>query len=212
MSLLDYILLAASSLFVIVDPVGIVPAFIAMTPNDTPAERSRMAKIACLILPAVLLVFAFTGMEIFKYLGITLPAFQVAGSIVLLMMAVDMLMAKRSPVRETSEETEAGAEKTDLAITPLAVPLLAGPGAISTVIMMRGQAGGDLGKNVALCGCVLGVSLATYLILRMAAQGAKWLNPIAIKISTRIMGLLLMAMAVQFLASGIRELKLWSPN
>jgi multiple antibiotic resistance protein len=209
MSLLEYILLAASSLFVIVDPMGVVPAFIAMTPHDTPAARSHMAKVACVMLSAILLVFAFAGMAIFKYLGITMPAFQVAGSIVLLMMAVDMLMAKRSPVRETSEETEAGAEKTDIAIAPLGVPLLAGPGAISTVILMQTQAGGDLWKNVALCGCVIVVSLAAYIILRTAAHGAKWLNPIAIKISTRIMGLLLMAMAIQFLANGIRDLKLW---
>jgi multiple antibiotic resistance protein len=209
MSLLEYILLAASSLFVIVDPMGAVPAFIAMTPNDTPAERSHMAKVACAMLSAMLLVFAFAGMAIFKYLGITMPAFQVAGSIVLLMMAMDMLMAKRSPVRETSEETEAGAEKTDIAITPLGVPLLAGPGAISTVILMQSQTGGDLWKNVALCGCVVAVALVAYIILRMAAHGASWLNPIAIKISTRIMGLLLMAMAIQFLANGVRDLKLW---
>jgi multiple antibiotic resistance protein len=136
----------------------------------------------------------------------------VAGSIVLLMMSVDMLMAKRSPVRETHEETEAGAEKTDIAIAPLGVPLLAGPGAISTVILMRSQAGGDGWKIAALCGCVLSVSVAAYLILRMAAHGAKWLNPIVIKISTRIMGLLLMAMAVQFLANGIKDLKLWGPG
>ena len=209
MSLLEYILLAASSLFVIVDPIGTVPAFIAMTPHDTPADRSRMAKIACMVSSAMLLVFAFAGMAIFKYLGISMPAFQVAGSIVLLMLAVDMLMAKRSPVRETSEETEAAAEKTDIAVTPLGVPLLAGPGAISTVILMQTQAGSDLWKNVALCGCVMTVLLATYIILRTAAHGAKWLNPIAIKISTRIMGLLLMAMAIQFLANGIRDLKLW---
>ena len=212
MSLLEYILLAASSLFVIVDPIGTVPAFIAMTPHDTPADRSRMAKIACMVSSAMLLVFAFAGMAIFKYLGISMPAFQVAGSIVLLMLAVDMLMAKRSPVRETSEETKAAAEKTDIAVTPLGIPLLAGPGAISTVILMQTQAGSDLWKNVALCGCVMTVLLATYIILRTAAHGAKWLNPIAIKISTRIMGLLLMAMAIQFLANGIRDLKLWGAS
>ena len=85
-------------------------------------------------------------------------------------------MEQRSPVHETSEETQAGAVKTDIAVTPLGVPLLAGPGAISTVILMQTQAGGDLWKNVALCGCVIIVSLATYIILRMAAHGAKWLG------------------------------------
>lgn len=128
MNLLEYSLLAASSLFVIVDPFAVIPAFIAMTPNDTPSERARMAKIACLVVAGVLLVFGFAGNWIFQFLGITMPAFQIAASIVLLLVALDMLRAQRSRVQETREETAAGAEKTDIAVTPLAIPMLSGPG------------------------------------------------------------------------------------
>lgn len=207
MSLVEYILLASSSLFVIVDPIASVPAFIAMTPGDSPAERTRMAKIACMVTAGMLLTFAFAGKWVFKFLGITIPAFQIAASIMLLLVALDMLRAQRSRVQETSEETEAGAEKTDIAVTPLAIPMLSGPGAISTVILMQSLANTDIPKNLALCGCILLVALASYCILRMAAHGAKWLSPIAMRVSTRIMGLLLAAIAVQFMINAIKTLK-----
>ena len=206
MSLLEYTFLAASSLFVIVDPLAAVPGFIAMTPNETPAERKRMARLACVIMTGVLLAFAFAGKWIFKFLGITLPAFQIAASIVLLLVALDMLRAQRSRLLETKEETAAGAEKTDIAVTPLAIPMLAGPGAISTVILLQSQSN-DFPHGLALAGCIFLVSLASYWILQMAAQGARWLSPIAMKISTRIMGLLLAAVAIQFMLNALKSLK-----
>ena len=205
MSLLEYSLLAASSLFVIVDPFAVIPAFIAMTPNDTPAERSRMAKIACLVVAGVLLVFGFAGKWIFQFLGITMPAFQIAASIVLLLVSLDMLRAQRSRVQETREETAAGMEKTDIAVTPLAIPMLSGPGAISTVILLQSEAK-TIWYSLALCGCILLVSLASYGVLRMAAHGAKVLNPIALRIGTRVMGLLLAAIAVQFMLNALKML------
>jgi multiple antibiotic resistance protein len=109
-------------------------------------------------------------------------------------------------VQETSEETTAGAEKADIAITPLAIPMLAGPGAISTAILLQTQAAG-VAQHVALYACILVVSLASYLILRVSARGAQWLNPIAMKIATRIMGLLLAAVAMQFMINGLKGLK-----
>ncbi len=205
MSLLEYSLLAASSLFVIVDPFAVIPAFIAMTPNDTPVERARMAKIACLVVAGVLLVFGFAGKWIFQFLGITMPAFQIAASIVLLLVSLDMLRAQRSRVQETREETAAGAEKTDIAVTPLAIPMLSGPGAISTVILLQSEAK-TIWYSLALCGCILLVSLASYGVLRMAAHGAKILNPIALRIGTRVMGLLLAAIAVQFMLNALKML------
>ena len=205
MSLIEYSLLAASSLFVIVDPFAVIPAFIAMTPNDSPAERSRMAKIACLVVAGVLLGFGFAGKWVFQLLGITMPAFQIAASIVLLLVALDMLRAQRSRVQETSEETAAGAEKTDIAVTPLAIPMLSGPGAISTVILLESEAT-TVWHSLALCGCILLVSLASYGVLRMAAHGAKRLNPIALRIGTRVMGLLLAAIAVQFMVNALKTL------
>jgi multiple antibiotic resistance protein len=205
MSLPGYILLAFSSLFVIVDPLAAVPAFIAMTPNDGPAQRIRMAGLACCVMAGVLIVFALAGQFIFKLLGITMPAFQLAASIVLLLVALDMLRAQRSRVQETTEETAAGAEKTDIAVTPLAVPMLAGPGAISTAILLEHQAVG-IGQRAALCGCIVAVSLVSYVILRLSAQGARWLSPIATSIAVRIMGLLLAAVAMQFALDALRNL------
>ena len=206
MSLPGYILLAFSSLFVIVDPLAAVPAFIAMTPQNGPEERIRMARLACWVTAGVLLAFALTGKLIFRMLGITMPAFQLAASVVLLLVALDMLRAQRSRVQETTEETAAGTEKSDIAVTPLAVPMLAGPGAISTAILLENQASG-ISEKLALYGCIFAVSGASYLILRWSARGARWLSPIATKIAIRIMGLLLTAVAMQFALNAIKSLR-----
>jgi len=198
-------LLAASSLFVIVDPLAVVPAFLAMTPNDTAEQRIRTARLACCVTAGVLLLFTVAGQLVFKVMGITMPAFQIAASIVLLLVALDMLRAQRSRVQETREETAAGLEKTDIAVTPLAIPMLSGPGAISTVVLLQAEAK-SVWHSVALVGCILLVALASYWVLRMAAHGAKRLNPIALRIGTRIMGLLLAAIAVQFMLNAIKAL------
>ena len=205
-ALFEFTLLAFGSLFVIVDPIAVVPAFLAMTPRDTPEQRIRTARLASLVMAGVLLVFAMAGKIIFKYLGITMPAFQIAASIVLLMVALDMLRAQRSRVQETSEEMHAGAEKADIAITPLGVPMLAGPGAISTAIVLQSKTT-DVAQHAALYACILAVSFASYLIFRVSAHGARWLSPIVMKITTRIMGLLLASVAVQFMINGLKGVR-----
>jgi multiple antibiotic resistance protein len=204
LSLSEYILLAITSLFVIVDPLATAPAFLAMTPTDTPEQRLRTAGLASFTTAVVLIAFALAGTELFKVFGITLPAFQIAASIILLLIALDMLRVQRSRVQQTREETQAGAEKTDIAITPLAIPMLAGPGAISTTILLQNEAK-TFAEHLALYGCILTVSLATYLIFRLAVRGAHWLNPIAMSIAIRVMGLLLAAVAVQFMLNAIKE-------
>jgi multiple antibiotic resistance protein len=211
MSSLEFILLALSSLFVIMDPVAAVPAFLAMTPTNTPRERAEMARLASVVAAGVLVAFALAGRWIFKLLGITLPAFQIAGSIVLLLVALDMLRAQRSRVQETAEETTAGTAKADIAITPLAVPILAGPGAISTAILLERQAQGVF-QEVCLLLAILVVCGATYGILRLSAHGSKWLSPIALRLATRIMGLILAAVAVQFMLNALGELKVIAPT
>ena len=202
MSLLEYILLATSSLFVIVDPLAAVPAFIAMTPSNTPADRIRMARLAAVVMAGVLLAFAFAGRWIFQFLGITMPAFEIAASIVLLLVSLDMLRAQRSRELETREETAAGIEKLDIAVTPLAIPMLSGPGAISTVILLQNHAQ-NLPQYIALCLSIVAISVVTYIILRISAHGMQWLSPIALNIAIRIMGLLLAAVAVQFMLNGL---------
>ena len=204
MSLSEYILLAITSLFVIVDPLATAPAFLAMTPTDTPEQRLRTAGLASFTTAVVLIAFALAGTALFKVFGITMPAFQIAASIILLLIALDMLRVQRSRVQQTSEETQAGVEKTDIAITPLAIPMLAGPGAISTTILLQNEAK-TLAEHIALYGCIVTVSLATYLVFHLAVRGARWLNPIAMSIAIRVMGLLLAAVAVQFMLNAIKE-------
>jgi multiple antibiotic resistance protein len=203
-TLSEYALLAAGSLFVIVDPLATAPAFLAMTPTDTPEQRLRMAGLASATTAVVLLGFAFFGRELFKVFGITMPAFQIAASIVLLIIALDMLRVQRSRVQQTREETQAGVEKPDIAITPLAVPMLAGPGAISTTILLQNEAT-TIPQHLALYGSIIVVSAATYLIFRLAVRGAHWLNPIAMSIAIRVMGLVLAAVAVQFMLNAVKE-------
>ena len=204
MSLSEYILLAGGSLFVIVDPLATAPAFLAMTPNDTPAERLRTAKVACCTMAAVLLVFSVAGSMIFKIFGLTMPAFQIAASIVLLLIALDMLRVQRSRVQETHEEKQAGTEKDEIAVTPLAIPMLAGPGAISTTILLQNEAQ-SVAQHLALYGSIVAVAVASYLVFQLAVRGARWLNPIAMSIAIRIMGLLLAAIAVQFMLNALKQ-------
>jgi multiple antibiotic resistance protein len=203
---MEYAFLAFTSLLVIIDPLGAIPAFLAMTPENTPEERVRMARLAAGVTASVLIAFAIAGGWIFKIFGITLPALQIAASIVLLLVALDMLRAQRSRVQETSEETTAGREKEDVAITPLAIPMLVGPGAISTVILLRGQAN-SITRFLILLGAILVVSGTTYFILRFAAYGARWLTPIILKVTSRIMGLLLAALAIQFMLNALLEVR-----
>ena len=212
MELLKYMLLSGASLFVIIDPIATVPAFLAMTPKDGPEARIRMARLACILAACILITFVLTGQAIFRILGITLPAFKIAGSIVLLLVALDMLRARRSPVKETMEETDAGAEKDDIAITPLAVPMLAGPGAISTTILLHTQ-NRDPQHTIALVGCIVLVCGISYIIFRIAAKGAtRFISPIAMKIVERLMGLLLAAVAIQFAINGLIDLGLLQPE
>jgi multiple antibiotic resistance protein len=207
LGLFEYVFLAASSLFVIIDPISAVPSFLAMTPNDSPQTRTRMARLACIVATGILLSFAYAGKWIFSLLGITITAFQMAGSVVMMLVALDMLRARRSPVQETREEKDAGTEKQDIAITPLAVPILVGPGAISTAILLHNKAV-NLQQEIALIFCILAVCGSGYLILALSARGAKWLSPIALRLTERLMGLLLAAIAMQFLINALRDLKI----
>lgn len=194
-------------MFVIMDPIGNAPAFLAMTSHNTAAERIRMARLACFVAAILLIVFTVSGEMVFRFLGISLPAFQLAGSVILLLVALDMLRAQRSRVLETQEETEAAASMTDIAITPLAVPLLAGPGAISSALLLKGKAD-SWEKFIALLAVIAVVSLLSFVVFAIAARGARWLGPIALRVTTRIMGLLLAAIAMQFLLNALKDVGL----
>jgi multiple antibiotic resistance protein len=204
MHLTEYTSLALSSLFVILDPIQVVPLFVAMTPNDVPEAKLRMARLACSVAAAVLMLFAAVGKWIFQVMGITLPAFELAGGILLLRIALDMLYARRSAARESAEEVADGAAKDDIAITPLGVPMLAGPGAISTALILLNEAKGPAQVAALFLSIVL-VCLSAYWIFWLAVRGAHYLNRLALKLLTRLFGLLLAAVAVQFILNALQQ-------
>ncbi|MDD5656884.1 MAG: NAAT family transporter [Elusimicrobia bacterium] len=197
-------LLASASMIAILNPVAAVSTFLAMTPSNTTAERMAMARRACLTALLVLVLFATVGQGIFKIFGITLPSFQLAGGLVLLLISLDNLRAHRSPVQETAEEREEGTAKDDVSITPLAVPMLSGPGAITTVIMLDTKAG-SLVQHAVLYLALAVVCGVTYLIFRVAVIGARSINPTLMNVTTRLMGLLLAATGVEFILGALKH-------
>lgn len=205
MQLTEFLFLAPISLFVIINPFSTVPAFLAITPGDTAEERIRAARLACLLAGAIIFFFALTGQFLFTVLGITLPAFQIAGGAILFVIAFDMLRSPDSPVRLSPEEKQMAKEKEDITVTPLAMPLLCGPGAISTIIILQTQAD-TFGHTLILLGSVPVVYLACYLVLRLSVSGAARLSPLVLRITRRLMGLLFAVIAVQFIINGIGTL------
>ncbi len=207
MTVIEFAILAPFSLFVIINPFSTIPLFLAMTPNDSPATRVRMVRIACIVAAVIVLFFALTGQFIFTVMGVGLPAFQIAGGVILFYIAFEMVRATQQRPRLTEEEEELAMEKEDIAITHLAVPLLCGPGAISTVIILQTQAN-TLGHMGVLLVAVPVVYLAIFWIFKLSAHGGAWLNPILLRVMRRVMGLLFSAVAVQFIVNGIRGLDL----
>ena len=203
MSLTEFALLAAGSLFSIINPIAAVPAFLAMTPNDSPPVRLSMARRACLTCAGVLIVFSALGQLIFRVIGVTLPSLQIAGGLILLLVSLDSLRGRRSAVQETAEETEEGVNKADISITPLAIPMLSGPGAISTTIVLAAKAH-TLAHHAALYLVIAAVSAASYGVFYAAVTGARRINTLLMNIVTRLMGLLLAATAVEFILSGLK--------
>ncbi len=202
--LLTFAVTSFATVFSIVDPFAAAPVFIAITPNDTNEARRRMARVASIVCCAVLLIFAFSGNRVFAFFGITTPAFRAAGGVLLLVLALDMMRAKSGPVAQSPEEQKEGMEKPDVAITPLAIPLLAGPGAISTVSLLGSHAR-DGFQLAAVSAAILLTSFLSWLILANSIRLVRLMGQIGVSIVTRIMGLLLAGIGAQFILSGVKE-------
>ena len=197
-------LLALSSIFFLVDPFAAIGSFLAITAGADAPRRKRMARKAAVTCFIVLTSFALAGTLIFRMFGITLPAFEIAGGIVLLLIGIDMLEAKRSPTQESSGETEEAASKEDAGIVPLGIPMLAGPGAISSVMVLVGQA--NHREMVAIVAAIAITAFVSYWVLAGAEGVRRVMGETGIRILVRIMGLLLMALAVQFFVNGMTDL------
>lgn len=198
-------LLALSSIFFLVDPFAALPTFLAVTEGSDPVRRRRMARKASLTAWIFLSAFALGGQIIFRMFGITLPAFEIAGGIILLLIGLDMLEAKRSPTQESSGETVAAANKEDAGIVPLGIPMLAGPGSITSVMVLVGQAQ-TRWQMFAILASIFVTAAICYLILGNSDRVARMLGDTGIRILVRIMGLLLVALAVQYFVNGLADL------
>ena len=202
---LQFSLVALTSIFFIVDPIATVPAFLAMTANDSTAKRRRMARQAAWTLFGVLTMFALAGSLIFKVFGITLPALKIAGGLLLFLVAIEMLEAKRSGTQEVEEERREGAEKGEIGIAPLGVPMLAGPGAISTAMVLMGQSR-YWWQAIPVFIAIAFTALASYYVLAAAERVRTRLGETGIRVLMRLMGLVLASIAVQFVINGFADL------
>ena len=207
--LVRFSLLALSSIFFLVDPFAAIPSFLAITESADPPRRKRMARKGALTCFIVLTSFALGGQLLFKMFGITLPAFEIAGGLNLLLIGLDMLQAKRSATQEATGETEEASHKEDAGIVPLGIPMLAGPGAISSVMVLVGQVPSlwhwEMG---AILGSIGLTSLVSYWVLAGADRVRRVMGETGIRILVRIMGLLLVALAMQFFVNGLTDLGL----
>jgi multiple antibiotic resistance protein len=202
---LQFSFVTFSSIFFLVDPFAAIPAFLAMTIDENRCDRQRLARRAAITCFLVLTAFAFAGSLIFKVFGITLPAFRIAGGLILLLIGLDMLQAHRSHTQEVPAETQEGVEKDDIGVIPMGIPMLAGPGAISTVMVLMGPSVTWLHSAVVM-GSIVVTAILAYWILAGAERVRKALGETGIRILMRIMGLLLIAIAVQFVLNGLMDL------
>lgn len=194
------------TLFLVIDPIGLAPLFIALTQGMAPSRRRRIGLRACLIATGILTVFGVFGMQVLDLMGISLPAFRIAGGMLLFLIASEMLFERRSQRREgrTADEDH------DPSVFPLATPLIAGPGAMATMILLATGRGADwhdlVGALVAMV-AVIAVVMAFFLI---ATPIERALGRTGIVVVTRLLGMLLAALAVQFVIDGLRALGMFA--
>lgn len=189
-------------IFAILNPVGAIPIFLSMAAEKSAQEMHRIAMKAAIAVTTILIVSVWIGDALLIFFGIGLPAFRIAGGLLVLMIAIAMFHAKTSPASHTDAEKREAESKTDIAVVPLAIPLMAGPGAISLVIVDAHQATNLIDK-ILLSGVIAAIGIIVWLVLRMAGPIGDKLGTTGLNIGTRIMGLLLAAMAVQFIVDGL---------
>lgn len=203
LDIVDYARFAAT-LFFILDPFAGIPLFLLLT-DGSPLSRPRVARTAALAVFTALVVAGLSGDFILRLIGASLPAFQVGGSIVLLLMALSMINAKLSPQQQTPEEEAEATARDAIGVVPIAMPLLVGPGAISATIIHMERGGTLLHKGISV-GVLALICLSVWIVLKMAEPIGKRLGQTGLNILNRIFGLLLAALAVQIFANGLKGL------
>ncbi|HEY4175613.1 MAG TPA: MarC family protein [Kofleriaceae bacterium] len=203
---LKFGLVSLSAIFFVIDPFAIVPVFLTITSGDTPEQRRSTALRAAFAAWVLLCIFALAGGVIFAAFGISLGAFKIAGGIMLLLMAIDMMRAQPSPTRTTEEEQNESKSREDTAIFPLATPMLAGPGAIATVMVLMSRAQWRPMETSMVFVAVTITCVVCYLMMHSAARAERMIPKTLRKAFERVMGLLLAAVAVEFIAGGVRDM------
>lgn len=194
---------AFTTLFVMIDPLGLAPVFVALTQGMTARQRRSLALRAFAISALLLLVFLLLGEAVLGFVGISMDAFRIAGGILLFLTALDMLFQKRQARRAETAVGDTADTPGDPSVFPLALPLIVGPGAITTVILLAGQASGAV-DLLAIAGVTLAVLLIVLLAFLAAPSIDRLLGRIGLDIVTRVLGMLLAALAVQFVLDGLR--------
>ena len=192
-------------IFAILNPIGVIPIYLSLMAGRSPEEMRRTALKAAVAIAVILIFSVWMGDFMLSFFGIGIPSFRIAGGLLVLLIAIAMFGAKTSSAQHTDAEQVAAEAKNDISVVPLAIPLLAGPGAISLTIVDAHQVAG-LADKIALTLGIAGVAVVVWLILRLAEPIGQHLGTSGLSIATRVMGLILAAMAVQFMADGMLEL------
>jgi multiple antibiotic resistance protein len=192
------------TLFVIIDPIGLAPIFVALTAGIPQKQRRAIALRAVLIAFGLIALFGFFGQALLNAVGIGMPAFRISGGILLFLIAVEMLFERRQERRE--KQADADTSATDPSVFPLALPLLAGPGALATIILLMENNRGDLATQVSLLGVAASVLLIAYILFVSASLIERILGQTGVNVVTRLLGVLLAALSVQFVLDGLRDL------
>jgi len=194
-----FLIAAFATLFVIIDPIGLTPLFAALTQGMNARERLFVALRACGIAIGVLTLFGLVGEQVLGFVGISMPAFRIAGGILLFLTALDMLFERRTPRREQHSP-----QRDDPSAFPLAIPLIAGPGSIATMILLVGEAGNDWAR-IALIHLVMAAVIASaFVLFQTAGLLDRLLGKTGVNVVTRLLGMLLAALSVQFVVDGVR--------
>jgi len=194
------------SVIAMLNPIGAIPMFLMFTQSETFAQRKATARVAALTATMVLLVALFVGDLVLSTFGVTIPAFRVGGGLLILLNALAAIQAQQGSMKQTAEEVEEGVIKASVAVVPLGIPLLAGPGSISAVILYTANNPGNLVHYAALCACMVACGLVCWIAFRAAPWLARVMGVTGINVFTRIMGLLMVAVGVQFIAVGLKAL------
>lgn len=193
------------SILAIVNPLGAIPVFVNLTADTVLEERKRIARVAALSVALILVISVWSGEALLGFFGIGIPSFRVAGGLLILLMAISMMHARLSDTQHTANEAKEAEEKDNVAVVPLAIPLMAGPGAMSLVITLAHKTPNWAGRLM-LSGGVVIVALVVWIALHLAEPLSRILGTTGINIGTRIMGLILTAVGVEFIAVGLKQL------